>query len=215
MTGTALVVVDDEHGNGHLVRGRALASELCSRGWRVETTNQLGPVEVDLLIVDGQMKWPQGHEAKVACRTAKVVGILDFPQGLQGWDLVVCGTAHDGAWGRPGDLVGPRYAILRPEFAKWGALKDIARTTPLLDVRNIDGRSANDLAEAMRRAQVVLTYAGMRAMEAACCGADLALMARNEGETLNAIGLLRARRPVIDGLGCKRVADQLETLCQA
>jgi spore coat polysaccharide biosynthesis predicted glycosyltransferase SpsG len=42
----------------------------------------------------------------------------------------------------------------------------------------------------MRHASIVITYAGMRAMEAACVGAPIILLARNEGEAFNAGALL-------------------------
>lgn len=212
----AYFIVDDEHGSGHLVRSRALAAELTSRGWGVETTNQMGRFgESDVIIVDGQQKWPSGYDARIAAPIANVIiGILDVPEGLQGWNFVVCGTSHDGAWGRSCDLIGPRYALLRPEFRTW-RLRDVPRETPLLDVRFASDWSSTQMAEAMRRAKVVLTYPGMRAIEAHCCGAELALaQPRNAGETLNAIGLLRQDRPEVDGLGCVRVADRIEAVCR-
>jgi UDP-N-acetylglucosamine:LPS N-acetylglucosamine transferase len=66
------------------------------------------------------------------------------------------------------------------------------------------------MAEVMSKVALVVTYGGMRAMEAACIGVPSIIQPRNEGERLNA-EFLRAGGK-IDGLGCKRAADAIEEL---
>ena len=57
------------------------------------------------------------------------------------------------------------------------------------DARCIEGLSADEVCRRMLSAAMVITYAGMRAMEAACLGVPSILIARNRGEALNAKGL--------------------------
>jgi UDP-N-acetylglucosamine:LPS N-acetylglucosamine transferase len=62
----------------------------------------------------------------------------------------------------------------------------------------------------MSRASLVITYGGMRAMEAACVGVPSIVIPRNEGEQLNAEFLTAGGK--IDGWGFKRAADAIEAL---
>lgn len=229
-TGTrrALFVVDDgaEHGRGHAVRSRALADELRSRGW-VCDWNPARTGMPDVVVVD------LARPVAVHVGPVPSVEIVDHPsQRVAIWsdhakvkpDLLVCGSAGAKPSLFNGDkkvLAGPEYALLRPEFAEQRKVNERCWTDmPLepvapVDIRSIDDVSADGLAGRLFTAAVsgsgVITYAGMRAMEAACVGAPfVGLIARNDGEKLNVEGL--SAGAVVDGLGCKRVADAIEAL---
>jgi spore coat polysaccharide biosynthesis predicted glycosyltransferase SpsG len=94
-------------------------------------------------------------------------------------------------------LCGPRFAMLRPEFR---ALRQDRTRAGIFDARQVFGLSALNLATSMASAEVVVTYSGMRAMEATCVGAPTVLVVRNHGERINADGLVAA--------GCSIVATE-------
>lgn len=219
MNKRALFVVDHEHGLGHVVRSRELMHELAERGMRCSMVNrQPGSWSShDVVITDGVVLSSQPSCA--------FVSICDHPwdrYGNRGADLLVCGSA--GAVPSMFDgmaktvLAGPDYSLLRVEFRDRRERMERCfahqslRRPETLDVREISGLSADDLAGHFFSAVVcddtVLTYGGMRASEAACVGVQrLTIFPRNKGEELNAAGLRAGRIP--DGLGCKRVADQI------
>ena len=68
--------------------------------------------------------------------------------------------------------------------------------------------SAKELCEHLATASVVITYAGMRAMEAACVGVPMVLIPRNEGEVMNANGLEHAH-------AAKVIAEEWDALPMA
>ena len=213
----AVFVVDVKSGQGHLVRSRALMTELASRGWRCSMVSK-PPGSVashDVTIFDGPaFDCPEAYDQASG---KPVVAIVDTPGARHGADLTVCGSAGakpdmftcSGCVKTQGNATmvvcaGPQYALLRPEFR---AMRDWPPYGPMLpmpgvnisrmdgsdctfDVRAIEDQPAEAIAKWMRAAKVVITYAGMRAMEAACVGAPIEVFVRNEGERLNARGLM-------------------------
>lgn len=184
----ALFVVSDQ-GLGHKTRCGALADELRARGWTCEDRKEWQD-SADVTIVD--------HPGLKA-RAQRVVYIVDEPGEYEGADLLVCG----GAWATPEAfadsgakkvLAGPQYALIRDHFRVARNEFDGAepRGMGVFDARNIENVGPVELALKMLGADVIITYAGMRAMEAACVGAPMVLQARNEGERLNAHALMAA-----------------------
>jgi spore coat polysaccharide biosynthesis predicted glycosyltransferase SpsG len=181
-----IVASGPEWGNGHVVRCAALSAELEGRGWEcvtLPTTEACS--DVDVLVVDHP-----GADSAIYGK-AKVVQIVDAPRPVEA-DLLVCGgaAAHVGMFlnhGAPEMLIGPRYALLRSAFRYGGTHK-----AGIFDARHVSGLSGADLATRLAMASVVITYGGMRAMEAASVGAPMIVIPRNEGEELNALGLMAA-----------------------
>jgi len=136
--------------------------------------------------------------------TAADIFVVDYPEVFAiGTDRLV--RVEDVPSHGPAALTLQGRELVRPEFRiKW------IGGNGALDARNVRGMGAADLAEAMSRASLVITYGGMRAMEAACIGVPMIVIPRNEGERLNAEFL--AAGGTIDGLGCKRAADAIEEL---
>jgi spore coat polysaccharide biosynthesis predicted glycosyltransferase SpsG len=206
----ALFIVWDspESGRGHVVRCGALADELRSRGWECANLQRGEAGEADVLIVDD----PEAHVRKGA---ARVVQIVDTPgQAYVDADLLICG----GAAAQPGMfvhcspkemLIGPRYALLRPEFRAW--IRDDHGA--IFDARAVSGLSADEMAVRMVHSGVVITYGGVRAMEAACLGAPMIVIPRNDGEELNALGLMAAGAAVYVTPEAER--DAVFDICQA
>lgn len=238
----ALFVVDD-CGLGHYVRCGALAAELERRG---ASTYTIGPRDTapqwtfNVVVIDMRSYMPPVPGIPYTVR------IIDEPAQQGPCDLMVLGSAGVGeaafvsaAAGRV--LLGPRYSLLRPEFvAEQGIVRD---RDGVLDIRKVAGWSAADFAEQIASAKVVVTYAGMRAMEAACVSTPAVLIPRNRGESMNATRLVEAgaavrstedeaegvarrlldlpelldrmslaTRGLVDGLGCARVADEIQGL---
>lgn len=229
MNREALFIVDAVNGQGHIVRSRALASEMATRGWRCSTVPKRPPGwSGDVVIVDGT-EFYDGLEAVHDWPGMKVVSVRDTPhEPAYGADLIVMGSAGFHNSDRAATesyptryLGGPNYSLLRPEFR---AQRQVEREMRIVkygafDARSADGLSAVEMARRMADAQVIITYAGMRAMEAACVGvgaasldSQLRLHARNDGERLNKIGLEAGA--VVDGLGCQRVAAAIGELFQ-
>ena len=202
---TVHFVVSD-HGMGHITRCLALAEELGRRGWEVVERD-----EADVVVVDIQRQEPPHVQVTHSLGRCGSVLIVDTPRETGPFDLVICGSA--GAVPEmfmvPAQtvlLAGPEYALLRPEFAgvRWQGGK------PAVDIREMTGLSARQMADLFAEVNGVLTYAGMRAMEARCVGVPLVMIARNPGEELNKRGLEAGAR--VDGKGCVRVVDVIEEL---
>lgn len=136
--------------------------------------------------------------------TAADVFVVDCPEAFAfGMDRLV--RIVDIPDNRPAALTLRGRNLVRPEFrVRWTG------GNGAFDARNVRGMDARDLAEAMSRASLVITYGGMRAMEAACVGVPMIVIPRNGGERLNAEFLLSGGK--IDGLGCKRAAEDIEEL---
>lgn len=197
----ALFVVSDQ-GQGHKYRCQALADELRSRGWGWTTCGWWeSPPKTgyDVIVADGENLDGEGYIAawEAFQPDAKTVIIADVP-GDYPSDLLVAGGA--GATpelykdsGAKKVLAGPAYALLRTQF------RGIRYTRPtflgragVFDARSVGGLGSIEMADRMASAEVVITYGGMRALEAACVGAPMVVYARNEGERLNALALNRA-----------------------
>lgn len=206
-------------GQGHLVRSRALASELTNRGWGCTMTNRspLSASSYDVSVVD------MGDDDAVAdiyttLSARPVVAVVDRPGDVDA-QLVVFGNAGAEHWMASSKrhhgvtLFGPHYALLRPEFREW---RSTNVSSSVADLREVKDLTAAQLAEQMLGAGKVITYGGMRALEAACVRGNamgMTIEARNDGEELNKAGLLADPTVnLVDGLGCKRVADAIEGL---
>jgi spore coat polysaccharide biosynthesis predicted glycosyltransferase SpsG len=186
------LLIPDDIGMGHQVRCGALAAELERRGWKTTT---IGPDDeparyaFDLVVVD-----MRGHGARFP-EIPKCVRIIDHPDAKDEADLLVLGSAgadNGVLLGLAGAevLAGPRYSLLRRAFAEERLTR--RDRSGVVDVREIGGFDARGMAEEMAGAEVVVTYAGMRAMEAACVASPTVLVVRNHGERLNAKGLMAA-----------------------
>ena len=167
-------------GLGHQVRCGALADELRSRGWSCLDAEWMGKGAIDVLVVD--------YPCFYTSVPWKVVRITDIRGGY------------------PADLTLSGRELIRPEFS---AVTWTGGNGPL-DIRGIVDVEAADLAAKIATASLVVTYGGMRAMEAVCVGAPVIVLPRNEGERSN-VEFLRGGGH-IDGLGCKRAADAIERL---
>ena len=233
---------EPDAGRGHEVRSVTLAKELSKRGWSWELAEYYtGPA--DVLVIDGRdhadtLQLARGVDYR------KVVSITDGPMLICA-DLIVNGGA--GAklkedYYANNVLCGPDYAILRPEFRK-ARLSDEPRKG-VFDCRTAAGMGVVEMVQAMRSAKLVVTYGGMRALEAACTGAALIVeeqidasrgeienakalwlagaaywwinVPRQIGElnTMNTSKMGRCASELVDGLGCQRVADAIEVLCR-
>ena len=190
--------IPSTRGMGHVVRSRALANELCERGWSCSTSGGKRPpgFKGDVVVVDGD-----GMDPNVYDWPCKVVAIQDAPRDHRRCTFVVRPSAGLDPQSVPGHLlgkmmVGSRFALIRREFiAMSGINPGLCREDgqrPVWDARFVKDLSAETVALCMVNAAVVITYGGMRAMEAACVGVPMVVLARNEGELLNAQGLARA-----------------------
>lgn len=232
-----LFIVDNrpEAGLGHVTRCGALSDEMKLRGWECSGggLNSGSKSRVDIVVIDVGLEGRMTRRQSVVPMVPgefKIVTIVDEPSPWEGWDLLVCGSAganismFDGCLNQRA-LIGPEYALLRREFRRRVELRESTYMTvslrpPVeLDLRNITDQPAEQIAgrlyDAYVCSDVVLTYGGMRALEARCVlgpehRGELRMEARNYGEELNVAGLWNGA--VIDGLGCQRVADAIESL---
>lgn len=214
----ALFVVSTR-GQGHIVRCRALAAELATRGWASTMTNKapLSPASYDVSIVDLEGE-DHEHDVYEVLKDRPVVAIVDTHFDLPAVNLVVCGNAGARTVRSRRCLFGPRYALLRPEFLQ-ARIEDTwqreHRPTNGLsfDCRKVSDLSAATLAERMRDSDEVVTWGGMRALEAACVrgnAVEIHIRPRNEGEIWNMRGLYAdPTADLVDGRGCLRVADAI------
>jgi spore coat polysaccharide biosynthesis predicted glycosyltransferase SpsG len=225
----ALFIVDDVHGQGHVVRSGALRDELERRGWKTKTAlDSFAPLscgfkepiivkDVDVIVSDG------GHCIEKMFE-ARTVYIADEPSNLNVTLLVAGGAGATEEMykdcGAKKVLAGPQYALLRPEFRDRHELMNRCFAhvplvkPPLFDIRRIVDLSADQLAAQLfsvtATAGIVITHGGMRAMECACVGAPMVIVPRNEGERLNARALRIAGAALIaDEKSAEQVAKDL------
>lgn len=195
-------------GNGHTVRCRALADELRHRG--VTTFLHMMPPATEIIAWAEVMVLDLGPEDHVIyaipTKPAKYVRIVDTVVDTSNADLIICGSAGAEARmfqgkGSARVLAGPDYCLLRPQFAAERRITH--RRDGIVDLRRAgDQWDARIVASQVARATVAITYGGMRAMEATCVGTPTVIYPRNEGEHLNARGLMMA--------GAALVADESE-----
>lgn len=188
---SALFIVSTQ-GLGHVVRSRAIAAELCERGWTCSTAGGKRPpgFKGDVVIVDGEEMPPDSYDWP-----CKVVAITDTHKRppCQLWFL----PSASRFVGIPRAIGDRRYAFLGPDFSPIRREFVAARERRperafggIFDARNASGTwTAEQMASLISGVDVVITYAGMRAMEAACIGVPAVVLARNDGERLNADGL--------------------------
>lgn len=209
------IIIPSIRGLGHVTRCRALANELTERGWNVSISGGYPPPSfsgLDVAIIDGPEFGPELYDQKIPCICIRDTMPNQVPGGSPedfpgSCVLVVVPTAQIHGAGvvkydqlfvdvsnqihnRGRVIYGPGLSMLRREF-HWRHCAPPLHRTGVWDCRKIDSFTPSAVAEAMSRAAVVITYGGMRAMEAACCGAPMVVYARNEGEALNATGLQR------------------------
>ena len=230
----ALFIVSTR-GLGHITRCRALASVLVQRGWASTMTTK-APLSVsshDVTVVDmdgEEMFEGTALRAVMAKPVVRIANTCILSDDVETWAIQPTNVPRITVVGSPGAeyypilpptvpaLLGGKYALLRPEFAEARdadmSLPGNAQHGGLFDCRDIKDWSSTQIAYRMRNADMVISFGGMRALEAACVrkgGQDILVYARNAGEGLNKRGLADGQDH-IDGRGCQRVADALEEL---
>ena len=188
------LLIPDDAGNGHIVRCAALARELRRRDWKtftVAASEQVPPRQFDVVVLDTVK--PVFSAIPGVSHMVRIVdeAMQDGPSNLTVCANVGCDWGDD----QRDALVGPEYALLRREFLEERG--STVRRVGVFDARKIAGWSAEALAPEMALAQVVISYGGMRALEAACVGTPTVLVHRNRGECLNAWGLAEAGAAVV------------------
>jgi len=198
----------DDVGQGHAVRCRALAEALEKRGHRVFTVGMLDEIPRDhmfhVAIIDRRSYVPP------IPGIAKTVRIVDEYDSISACDMSVLGSAMRGISevGFRYTLIGPMYSLLRQEFRQERSI--LRGREGIFDASSISGWTPAALAACMAQAEVVITYGGMRAMEAACVGTPSVVVHRNRGEKLNADGLAEVGAAVISAESqAERMADIL------
>lgn len=193
----ALFIVDNRptSGLGHVIRCRALADELVARGWDAE---MIGPTSTaasryDVCILDLR------PDVRAYMAPERCVQIVDDMTPVSSCDILVCGSAGatvDMFQGSAADrvLAGPQFSLLRSQFSRDRVPQ---YRHGIADLRKATGWSAEDMVREMSETLVAITYGGMRAMECACTGTPSVVLPRNDGEHMNARGLMEAGACVI------------------
>ena len=112
-------------GSGHVMRCRALAQALQERGAQVEFKDESGINAVDWLVVD-QYSLDAAWESRMRQKAAKILVIDDLADRRHDCDVLLDQNWFPDAERRYAGrvparcrmLLGPRYALLRPEFSR-------------------------------------------------------------------------------------------------
>ena len=112
-------------GSGHVMRCRALAQVLQERGAQVEFKDESGIEAVDWLVVD-QYSLDAAWESRMRQKAAKILVIDDLADRRHDCDVLLDQNWFPDAERRYAGrvparcrmLLGPRYALLRPEFSR-------------------------------------------------------------------------------------------------
>lgn len=186
------------YGNGHAVRSGALRDELTARGWTCDWRIPHGNPDLVISDVpdDGRVS---GVHAKAGVLRVEIsddpsrrVSQVDDDGDVRP-HLVVNGcagaTPEMYAGSAKSVLAGPEYALLRPVFADFRNIYGSRDFGGVRDIRNVSGATAEQLAWWLIGADAVITYGGMRCLEAACVGAPMVIDQEDEAQELNAVGL--------------------------
>lgn len=202
----AAIRFDGACGHGHRVRCGALAEALREIGFEVDFVDGDLGAPVDLLVVDHyglDARW----EGAMRPFARRIAVIDDFPGREHDCDLLVDPDDFDEERHGNNVLLGPRYALLRPEFAaarrpQREAIRTVFVAHPpaldaLRDVRVAMPSSfdASRVARHMAASDVAFVAGGMTMFEACCVGtpAIVTITAENQSRAVDAL----ARRGVI------------------
>lgn len=114
-------------GSGHVMRCRALAQALQERGAQVDFKDESGIEAADWLVVD-HYSLDAAWESRMRQKAAKILAIDDLADRPHDCDVLLdqnwfpdAGQRYAGRVpARCRMLLGPRYALLRPEFSRTG-----------------------------------------------------------------------------------------------
>jgi UDP-2,4-diacetamido-2,4,6-trideoxy-beta-L-altropyranose hydrolase len=217
----AAIRFDGACGHGHRVRCGALGAALRDAGFDVEFIDGDLGAPVDLLVVDHydlDARW----ERAMRPLARRIAVIDDFPGRPHDCDLLVDQDDFDEERRGGNLLLGPRYALLRPEFAAARrAQRDAIRTVfvahpPALEalrglrVETPSSFDAADVAARMAAADVAFVAGGMTMFEACCVGtpAIVTITAENQTRAVRALESRGVVRVVADG-GYRAALDAL------
>jgi len=204
----AAIRLDAASGHGHRVRCGALAAALREAGFDVELVDGDLAQDVDLLVVDHYGLDARGERAMRAF-ARRIAVIDDFPGRPHDCDLLVDPDDFDGERRDAATLLlGPRYILLRPEFAAVRQSRErhpprtlfVAHAPAIASLRGLHIETppsfdAAEVARSIAAADVAVVAGGMTMYEACCAGtpALVTITAENQRRAVDAL----ARRGAI------------------